>query len=125
MKTKTEEVANRYYELAQRGQIDVIKKELYATDIVSIEPENNSSLELIVKGTEAYEKKEAQFFTMYNDMYGGFCSKPLISTFHFTCAMGFSFTLNGEEKTKEEIAVFEVKNGKIVKEQFFYNDFEF
>jgi hypothetical protein len=123
MKTTTEEVAARYYELAQRGQIDVIKRELYAEGIVSIEPENNSQLPLVTEGMEAYEKKEQQFYQMYNEINGGFCLKPLVTTCHFTCAMGMDVTLNGQRKMKEEIGVFEVKNGKIVKEQFFYNDF--
>jgi hypothetical protein len=123
MKAQTEEVAARYYELAQRGQIHLIKQELYAESIISIEPQNNSNLPLLTEGMEAYEKKEQQFYQMYTEIHGGFCLKPLVIACHFTCAMGMDVTLNGERKIKEEIGVFEVKDGKIVKEQFFYNDF--
>lgn len=34
----TQEVANRYYELAQQGQNEKIIDELYSPNIVSIEP---------------------------------------------------------------------------------------
>lgn len=37
----TQEIADRYYELAQQGQIQQIKDELYAPDTVSIESEND------------------------------------------------------------------------------------
>lgn len=123
MKTQTEQVAARYYELAQNGQNDVIKKELYSKEIVSIEPKNNSDLPIVVEGIDAYEKKEEQFYKMYAEIHGGFCSKPLVTTCHFTCSMGMDVTINGERKMKEEVGVFEVKDGKIIKEQFFYNDF--
>jgi hypothetical protein len=40
---------------------------------------------------------------------------------HFAVAMGMDVTMKGAGRLNmDEIAVYEVKNGKIVKEQFFF-----
>ena len=119
----TKEVANRYYELAQQGQNEKIIDELYSSNILSIEPENASEVPIKVEGTKAYKEKEKIFFQMVEQYHGGFCKEPSVSTFHFACAMGMDVTIKGKRKIKEEIGVFEVRDGKIIKEQFFYDDF--
>ncbi|WP_157579263.1 SnoaL-like domain-containing protein [Spirosoma montaniterrae] len=40
----TQQVADRYFEMAQQGELEKIQDELYAPDAVSIEPENASGL---------------------------------------------------------------------------------
>ncbi|RZJ67802.1 MAG: nuclear transport factor 2 family protein [Flavobacterium sp.] len=119
----TQQVADRYYELAQTGQNEQIINELYSPDIVSIEPENDSNVPLRVEGTKAYKEKEKIFFELVDEFHSGFCKAPIVSTFHFACAMGMDVTIKGSRKLKEEIGVFEVRDGKIVAEQFFYDDF--
>lgn len=122
----TQQVANRYYEMAQQGELEKIQDELYAPDAVSIEPENASGLPLLVKGLEAMRQKEYGFYEqMVEQMHGGSCSPPVVSTFHFACAMDMDVTLKGQaRRVKEQIGVFEVRDGKIVSEHFFYDDFE-
>jgi hypothetical protein len=121
----TQEVANRYYELAQKGQLEQIQDELYSPDALSIEPENDSNLPISVKGIAAMRQKEGQFYQLIEGMYGGFCNEPIVTTYHFACASGMDVMMKGKErKMKEQIGVFEVENGKIIKEQFFYNDFK-
>lgn len=121
----TQEVAKRYHELAQFGKNDQIINELYGEDLVSIEPENNSNVPLTTNGLIEYRKKEKMFFEQIEEFHGGFCSEPVVATFHFSCAMGMDVTYKGSgRKTKKEIGVFEVRDGKIVKEQWFYDDFE-
>ena len=119
----TQEVANRYYELAQQGQNEKIIDELYSPNIVSIEPKNASDVPLKVEGTIEYKEKEKILFQMVEQFHGGFCKEPSVATFHFSCVMGMDVTIKGKRKMKEEIGVFEVRNGKIVSEQFFYDDF--
>ena len=119
----TQEVADRYYKLAQEGQIEKIQDELYSLDAVSIEPENKSQLPLSVEGLVAMRQKEQQFNQLVEEMHSGYCGEPVVTPFYFTCAQNMDVTLKGKErKIKEQIGVFEVKDGKIVKEQFFYND---
>jgi ketosteroid isomerase-like protein len=120
----TEQVAKRYYELIQMGQYEQIQKELYSPNIVSIEPENDTNLPLVVNGMEEYGRKEGVFYSHVEKMHGGYMSEPVVSTFFFSMMMGMDVTMKGKKrKKKDQIAVFEVRDGKIVKEHFFYDDF--
>jgi hypothetical protein len=119
----TQEVANRYYELAQKGGNEQIIQELYSPNIVSIEQEDYPQLPYKVEGLEAYKQKEVQFFQMFEGVHSGYCNEPIVITSFFACAMGMDVTVKGQgRKMKHEIGVFEVNNGKIVKEQWFYKD---
>ncbi|CCH00596.1 hypothetical protein FAES_2587 [Fibrella aestuarina BUZ 2] len=120
----TEQVAKRYYELIQQHQYEQIQNELYAPDAVSIEPENASGLPLVVTGIEALRQKEGLFFTQVDELFGSYMSELVVSTFFFSMMTGMDVKMKGKErKKKEQICVFEVRDGKIVKEQFFYDDF--
>jgi len=120
----TEQVAQRYYELIQQHQYEQIQQELYAPDAVSIEPENDSNLPLVVEGIEALRQKEGLFFAQVDEMFGSYMSETVVSTFFFSMMTGMDVKMKGKpRKNKEQICVFEVRDGKIVKEQFFYDDF--
>lgn len=120
----TKEVANRYYELIQMHKYEQIQNELYAPDAMSIEPENDSNLPLVVSGIDELRKKEGLFFSQVDEMFGGKMSEPIVSNFHFSQMTEMDVKMKGKErKFKGQIGVFEVRNGKIVKEQFFYDDF--
>ncbi|MBC8142532.1 MAG: hypothetical protein H7Y38_13960 [Armatimonadetes bacterium] len=121
----TQEVANRYYELIQRGQSETILNELYSPDIISLEPENDSQVPLKTVGIEDCKQKERQFGELIEEMHSGFCNPPIVSNYHFACSMGMDVTYKGRERRqKDQIGVFEVENGKIIKEQYFYDDFK-
>ncbi|WP_375445850.1 SnoaL-like domain-containing protein [uncultured Fibrella sp.] len=120
----TEQVAKRYYELIQQHQYEQIQNELYAPNAVSIEPENDSNLPLVVQGIDALRQKEGLFFSQVDEMFGSYMSETVISTFFFSMMTGMDVKMSGKQrKKKEQICVFEVRNGKIVREQFFYDDF--
>jgi ketosteroid isomerase-like protein len=116
----TTNVANRFNELAQTGQWDQIQAELFADNAVSIEPENSPGLKT-VQGIEAIKQKGKQFGEMVEEMHGGYSNAPQVAGNHFAVVMGMDVTMKGQGRMKmDEIAVYEVKDGKIVKEQFFY-----
>jgi hypothetical protein len=120
----TQDVADRYYELIQMHQYGQIQDELYAPDAVSIEPVNDSGLPLIVHGIAAMREKESLFFSQVEEMHSSYMSGIVVSTFFFTMMTGMDVTMKGKaRRKKEQICVFEVRNGKIVKDQFFYDDF--
>jgi hypothetical protein len=120
----TQQVADRYYELIQQHQYQQIQDELYSPDAVSIEPENDSGLPLVVQGITAMREKEALFFSQVEAMHSSYMSSIVVSTFYFSMMTGMDVTMKGKaRKRKEQICVFEVRNGKIVKDQFFYDDF--
>lgn len=116
----TQDVANRFNELAQTGEWEKIQGELYAGNAVSIEPEHSQGLKT-AEGLDAIKQKGKQFGEMIEEMHGGYSNKPEVAGNHFAVAMGMDVTMKGMGRMKmDEIAVYEVKDGKITKEQFFY-----
>lgn len=116
----TQEVANRFHDLAQTGQWDKIQEELFAENAVSVEPPHSQGLQS-VQGMDAIREKGKKFGEMVEEMHGGYTTVPVVGGNYFSVAMGMDCTMKGMGRQKmDEIAVYEVKDGKIVKEQFFY-----
>lgn len=115
----TQEVANRFYELMELGQFEIIYSELYASHAKSIEPTNSGFIS--VEGLEAILEKGKQFHEKIEEMHGGYTNSPIVAGNYFACAMGMDVTMKGQPRLQlDEIAVYEVKDGKIVSEQFFF-----
>jgi len=116
----TKDVAKRFHELAQSGSWEQIYEELYHKDTESVEPEHSQGLKT-VKGMDAIREKGKQWNSMIEEVHGGYSNEPQVAGNFFSCAMGFDATFKGQGRMNmEEIALYEVKNGKIIKEQFFY-----
>ena len=118
----TQDVAKRFNELAQTGQWDKIQEELYAGNAVSIEPAHAAATGLRnAEGLGAIKQKGQAFNQMVEEMHGGYSTEPVVAGNHFSVGMGMDVTMKGMGRSKmDEIAVYEVKDGKIVKEQFFF-----
>lgn len=115
----TTDVANRLIELCRSGQIFKAQEELYSDDVSSIEPAN--SMLKSVKGKKALDQKGAEFASMIEERHGGSFSDPIVSGRFFSLSMTLDATIKGKGRmTLEEICVYEVKDGKIVLEQFFF-----
>ena len=116
----TQEVADRFNQLAKEGKFDQIQDELFASNAVSIEPPHAQGLKN-AEGLDAIKQKGKQFNEQVEEMHGGFSSDPVVGGNFFSVAMGMDATMKGMGRVKmDEIAVYEVKDGKIVKEQFFF-----
>jgi len=73
------------------------------------------------EGLKAIKEKGNKFGEMVEEMHGGYSNKPIVAGNHFAVAMGMDVTMKGQGRMKmDEICVYEVKDGQIVKEQFFY-----
>ena len=118
----TQEVADKFYAMGEANQWDKIQDELYADEAESIEPANAEMAGLkYAKGRAALKEKSAQFNSMIEQMFGGFCSKPVVGGNYFSVAMGMDVKFKGMDRMNmDEVCVYEVKDGKIVKEEFFY-----
>jgi hypothetical protein len=118
----TQEVANRFNQLAQENKWMDIQDALYSDDAVSIEPPHAAATGLQnAQGREGLKKKAEAFNEMIEEMHGGYCSQSVVGGTHFAVAMGMDVTLKGAGRINmDEIAVYEVREGKIVKEQFFF-----
>ena len=116
----TQEIANRMYELLKENKWVEVQQELFSDDAESIEPPGSPGLQS-VKGIDAIKKKGEDFNNMIEEVHGGYAGEPIVAGNHIALAMGIDATYKGMGRQKmDEIAVYEVKDGKIVKEQFFY-----
>ena len=115
----TQEVADRFNELAQQGQFEQILDELFADDAKSIEPAGSMFPD--VQGLAAIKEKGKQFHDMIEEMHGGYTGAPMVAGNYFTCVMGMDVTLKGQPRmSMDEVAVYHVQDGKIKSEQFFF-----
>ena len=118
MKT-TLEVANRLIELCQSGHWEAAQNELYADNAVSIELPGSPNE--ITKGLDNIKAKGKQWDEMVETVHGNKISAPVVADNFFSLAMEIDVTFKGMPRmTTSEICVYEVADGKIVKEQFFY-----
>ena len=116
----TQDVANRYHELSQTGQWDKVQDELFADNARSIEPPGSPGLQS-VEGLPAIKEKGKKFSEMVEEMHGGYTTAPVVGGNFFSVGMGIDCTMKGMGRQKmDEVAVYKVKDGKIVSEQFFY-----
>jgi hypothetical protein len=116
----TQDVANRFQELARQGNWAQIQEELYAENAVSIEPDDSPGLKS-VQGKQAIKQKGEEFNQMTEEIHGGYSTDPVVAGRFFSVAMGMDCTMKGMGRMKmDEIAVYEVKDGQIVKEHFFF-----
>ena len=115
----TQQVADRFYELDSKHDFQTIYAELYSPDTKSIEPAHSEWG--TVQGMDAIHEKGKKFGETIEEMHGGFTGTPIVAGNFFACTMGFDATIKGKGRVKmEEIALYEVKDGKIISEQFFY-----
>jgi len=116
----TKNVADRFYELALQNQWDKVYDELYSHDAWSIEPDNSNGLPT-VQGMDKIREKGKMWHEMIEEVHGSYTNAPSVAGNYFTCIMGMEATMKGQGRIKmDEVALYEVKNGKIVKEQFFF-----
>lgn len=119
----TQEIADRFYQLSQQNKYEAIQDELYANHAVSIEPPHAAAQGFQnAEGLEGIKKAEA-FNNTVEEMHGGYASQPVVGGNFFSVAMGMDVTMKGAGRMNmDEIAVYEVQDGKIVKEQFFFKN---
>jgi hypothetical protein len=119
--TKAQEVAHKLVDLCREGKnVDAIN-ELYDDNIVSLEPEGSPMAGKTV-GKEAVLASTNQWFSSVEEIHSAYISDPIVSGNFFACTMDIDATYKEQGRNEmSELCVFEVKNGKIVTSQFFYN----
>jgi SnoaL-like domain len=119
----TGNVARRLIELCRAGKFDRAVDELYAKDARSIEMDEMSAGPFgNVEGLDAIKQKGKRFENGLAEVHGITVSDPLIAGPFFTIALGFDATYKeGGRRAMKEVCVYEVRDDKIVREQFFYS----
>jgi hypothetical protein len=117
----TEQVAKRLVELCQQGKYEEAQDQLYSKDAVSVEMEGSQGLGN-AKGLDAIREKGKQFNAMVEAVHGGSVGDPIVQGNWFAVTMTMDATMKGRGRVNmQEICVYQVKDGKIVREQFFYD----
>ncbi|HEY0680419.1 MAG TPA: SnoaL-like domain-containing protein [Chitinophagaceae bacterium] len=116
----TYEVAARFNELAQQEKWFEIQDEFFADDVKSIEPPNSPYFK-DEEGKARVRKKGEDFVKRIEAVHRSFTSEPLVAANHFAVGRELDITVKGHGRVQiNQIMLYEVKNGRIVLEQFFY-----
>ncbi|MBE1162305.1 nuclear transport factor 2 family protein [Dyella acidiphila] len=118
-----EAIAKRLVELCREGKYEEAQRELYAEDAQSIEPDGLPPGALgNVKGLKAIYEKTHQFQAAVEQVHGGHVSDPVVAGNWFSCEMTLDVTMKGRGRVvMSEICVYHVRDGKVDREQFFYD----
>ena len=119
----TEAVAKRLVELCRKGEHEQAQRELYAQDAVSIEMAGAPAGALgDAQGLQAIYEKGRQFAAMVEAVHASSVSEPVVAGNWFSVSMTMDVTFKGRGRVQmTEICVYQVRDGKIVREQFFYD----
>jgi len=114
------EVAARFNELAQQEKWFEIQDELFADNVRSIEPAGAKDLPN-AEGKGNVRKKGEDWVKRIEAVHKLHTTEPVVGRNHFAVAREMDITVQGLGRLQmNEIMLYEVKDGKIISEQFFY-----
>lgn len=115
----TQDIADRLVVLCRQADWSAAQKELYAEDAVSIEPEATPIFPKETRGLDAIIEKGRKFDSLVETMHSLSVSDPLVAASSFACTLQMDMTIKGQGRMNvTELCVYNVKDGKIVSEQF-------
>jgi ketosteroid isomerase-like protein len=117
----TQAVGQQLVDLCRQGKAMEAIQSLYASDIVSVEsmPMPDGSRDM--KGFDAIIGKNKWWYDNH-EVHSAHAEGPLVAESHFCVRFTYDITNkpSGKRMTMDELAVYTVKDGKIVREEFFY-----
>ena len=116
----TVEVAERFNQLAQQEKWFEIQDELFSDDVKSIDPPHSPYFKN-AEGKANVRRKGEDFVKRVEAAHHRHTTKPIVSGNHFAVGREVDITVQGFGRIQiNEIMLYEVKDGMIVSEQFFY-----
>ena len=117
------QIADRLVELCRAGKYEEAQEELYAEDAVSIEMKGLPPGALgNAHGLDAIREKGRKWRESIEAIHGGSVGDPVVAGDWFSIAMGIDATYKEMGRMNmQETCVYQVRDGKIAHEQFFYN----
>jgi hypothetical protein len=111
-------MAEELVALCREGKYHEVYDKFFHPNAYSEEPVGDNPR---VEGVEAILKK-GEWWSENFDVHGGSVSDPQVADNYFTVAFSMDVTnkQTGERTQDTEIALYEVKDGKIAGERFFY-----
>ena len=117
----TFDVAKKYFELCKNHQNHVAVETLFSPDVVSVEAAAMPGSSAEVRGVKAVLDKGKQWMTNH-EVHSAKAEGPWPHGNRFAVRFIYDVTNkpSGRRMQMDEIALFTVENGKIVREEFFY-----
>ena len=123
--SNTLEVGKRLVELCRQGKALEAVNTLYAPDIVSIEAQSSPAMPARMEGLGAIRGK-AEWWEKNHEVHSGKAEGPWPHGDRFIVRFTYDVTakegpMAGKRMKLDEGALYTVKDGKIVQEEFFYH----
>lgn len=120
--TSTATIARELVELVRSGRHHEALAELYSPNIVSIESVGSAEMPAEMHGIDAVKGKNDWWF-QNNEVHAATASGPYVGDGQFAVHYVFDTTFRptGKRSMMTEMALYDVADGKIVREHFFYN----
>lgn len=115
-------IADAVVESNRNDDVESLLKAHYAQDCVSVEAASMGEMPRAAEGLDAIRAKHA-WWTANMEMHGGEVEGPYLfepDRFAVRYTMDVTDKTSGERSQAAEIGVYTLKDGKIVREEFFY-----
>jgi ketosteroid isomerase-like protein len=121
----TLEIGRRLVELCSTGRTLEALDTLYAKDAVSVEAVASPNFPQVTEGLAAVRGKNEWWYAN-NEVHRGEIKGPFPHGDRFALFFGFDVTakagpMAGQRMQMEEVGLYTVEDGKIVREEFFYS----
>lgn len=115
----TKEIANQLANYCRDGLWEKAQKELYAEDVISIEPYATDDFEKETRGLSNIIAKGEKFQNMVEEMHSIEVGEPIVAENSFAFVMTMDVTMKGKGRFKmQELCVYTLRDGKVITEQF-------
>ena len=116
------EIANTYVKLCKEGKFGDCLTELFSKDAVSVEAWTPPGVDRVASGIEAIRAK-GKAWGDDHEVHKMEINGPYPNDQRFAVRFSFDVTNKPSKKriTMDEIGLFTIENGKIVREEFFYS----
>jgi len=116
----TAQIASRLESRCRAGDFHTAVEELFADDAVSIEPVETPEFEKETRGKDNILKKGEKFYMLVDTMHSMEVRDTIVSGNIIAFVLSMDVTMKDRPRTNwEELCVYQVKDGKIISEQFF------
>ena len=116
----TVEVATRFNELAKQEKWFEIQEELFSDNVKSIDPADSPYFGY-AEGKAAVRKKGETFVNGIEAVHRTNSTEPVVAGDHFAVGREVDITVQELGRIQiNQVMLYEVKDGRIISEQFFY-----
>jgi ketosteroid isomerase-like protein len=118
----TMEIAKKLVDLCRQGKSAESLATLYADDAVSIEAGMPPGMDRVARGLAAIKAK-SEWWVNNHEIHSAVVAGPWPHDDRFIVGFKYDVTNkpSGQRMTMEEMGLYEVRNGKVAREEFFYS----